>query len=186
MINLLPTAVKSQVAYAKNNRLLLRYLRLTVVVLLMLAAIFVTSIIYINQQASQLANQTKDREKDIATLAPDIAKARAAAERLLAIKTIHDSQTKFSRVVSELTNLLPGGVTMDTISLTGDATKPLQLSIKSQSYNAVLAFREALAKSSIISGVDLENIQQNSATDVSASLVVGFKPGFANQPETKP
>jgi Tfp pilus assembly protein PilN len=179
MINLLPPSIKEQVRYAKLNRLAMRYLSLALQVSVLLAAVFGASIYFLNQQAASIEKDAAAKQQEIASLAPDLAKAQAAAERLNAIKAIQNSQTRFSVLLSDLAKVLPKGVTLDSITLTGNDKTPVRIGVTGNSYNAMLAFREALLTSSRISGVDLENVTQTGPGTYASSVVIGFKPGQA-------
>ncbi len=178
MINLLSPAAKDQTRYAKLNRLALRYLRLLVVILVVLAGIFGTSIFFLNQQAATLAQDVTSKQQAIAAYAPEVKQAKDAADRLSAIKFIQSAQTRFSLLLDDLAKVLPKGVSIDSITLTGDDKKPVKVTVTGNSYESVLGFREAVAGSARISGVDLENVNQSGNTFTS-SVVIGFKPGQA-------
>ncbi len=179
MINLLPPTLKEELQYAKYNRVAVRYLQLLVVVAMVLGAVFGASLYFLTQQANKLAADVNSKQQTIASYAPAVAKAKAAADRLNAIKAIQASQTRFSTLLSDLAKVLPNGVAIDSITLTGDDTKPVRISVTGSTYDMMLAFRDALAQSPRISGVDLENITQSGPGIFTASVVIGFKPGEA-------
>jgi Tfp pilus assembly protein PilN len=178
MINLLPPSIKEQLTYARWNHAALSYVRLTVLILVVLAGVFGTSIYFLQQQTNALAADVKTKKAEIANFAPKVADATAAAERLAAIKTIQDSQTRFSLLLDDLAKVLPQGVSIDSITLTGDDKNPVRITITGNSYNSILAFRDAFAQSPRLSGVDLDNINQ-ADNKFSAGVVIGFKPGQA-------
>ncbi|HSX02042.1 MAG TPA: PilN domain-containing protein [Candidatus Saccharimonadia bacterium] len=179
MINLLPPAHKEQLRYARLNQLTLRYLRVILVVIVVLAGIFGASIYLLGRQSDQLAADISTKQETITAAAPKLKLAKSAADRLTTIKAIRASQTRFSLLLDDLAKVLPQGVSIDSITLTGDDTKPVRIAVTGATYDSVLAFREALAASSRISGVDLETIAQAGGSSFQASVVVGFKPGAA-------
>lgn len=178
MINLLPPVLKEQMRYARLNRLALRYVRVVVAVLVTLGAVFGASIYFLNQQAAAIAQDVSDKQQAITKYGPDVKMAKDAADRLNAIKVIQNSQTRFSLLLTDLAKVLPKGVSIDSITLTGDDKKPVRIGITANSYDSVLAFREAVVASPRISGVDLENVNQ-SGSSFQSSVVIGFKPGQA-------
>jgi Tfp pilus assembly protein PilN len=178
MINLLPSSVKEQMQFARYNRLALRYLRVCIAVVVVLAAVFSASIFFLDQQATTVAHDITEKQKQIDGYAPDVKAAKEAADRLAAIKGIQTSQTRFSLLLDDIAKVLPKGVSIDSITLTGDDKKPVRISVTGGSYDSMLAFREAMASSSRISGVDLENITQ-AGSIFQSSVVIGFKPGQA-------
>jgi Tfp pilus assembly protein PilN len=178
MINLLPPPLKEELRYSRLNRLALAYLRLALMVLVVLTAIFVGTIFYLNLQADQVARDVAVKEREIAANAEFLKSAKDASDRLNAIKYVQSTQTRFSLLLSDLAKVLPKGTSIDSITLTGDDKKPIRVAVTGSSYSSMLAFREALVKSPRISGVDLENITENNGS-AQASVVIGFKPGQA-------
>ena len=178
MINLIPPTVKEETRFAKLNRTMVGYLRLVVLLLAVLGGIFGATIFYLDQMTTHAAADAAARKKDIAAAAPFRAQAKDASDRLLAIKGIQASQTRFSVLLGDLAKVLPLGVSIDTITLTGDDSKPVRITITGNSYNAMLAFRDAAAASPRISGVDLETISQDTA-GFHAGVVLGFNKGQA-------
>jgi Tfp pilus assembly protein PilN len=178
MINLLPTTAKDQLRFARYNRVTLRYLRSLFAVIVVLAGVFGASIFFLDQQATTISHDIADKQKQISAYGPTLKQAKDVADRLNAIKGIQASQTRFSLLLADLAKVLPKGVSIDSITLTGDDKKPVRVSVTGGSYDSILAFREAVAGSARISGVDLENITQ-SGSSFQASVVIGFKPGQA-------
>ncbi len=178
MINLLPTDLKEQIHYAKLNRLTLRYLGLVVLVITVLGIIFAGALFYLDLQTNQIAKDVASKQAAIAATAGFQKQAKDASDRLAAIKSIQASQTRFSVLLDDLAKVLPTGVSMDAIVLTGNDKTPVKLSVTGNSYDSILAFRESLVTSPRISGADLENITQ-SGSNFTASVVIGFKPGEA-------
>ena len=178
MINLMPPPVKEQLRYSKYNRAALHYLQLVVVVVAILAAIFMVAIIYLDRQVASIQTDLATKTQAIAAFAPDKAVAADAAARLNAIKLIQSSQTRFSQLLYDLAAVLPQGVSISGIALTGDATKPVIVSVSGHTYDQVLAFRDAVVTSPRIAGADLQNITQTT-TGYQAGVVLAFKPGEA-------
>ena len=154
----------------------MHYLRLTLILVVTLAGVFVSSLYVIDHLTAATEQSTTAKQDTIKSYASDLALAQDAAKRLLAIKQVQSSQTRFSVLLDELAKVTPKGTSIDSITLTGDDNKPVRISVTSGSYDAVLNFRDDLAKSSLVSGVDLENIG-NADTIFHASMVIGFKIG---------
>lgn len=178
MINLLPGAVKEQLRYARLNALALKYMRLLIAVMITLTGVFGASLYFLRQEASALAKDVADKQAAIAQLAPKTKEAQTAADRLKAIKAVQASQTRFSLLLDDLAKVLPKGVSLDSITLTGDDTKPVQINVVGIGYNSILEFRDAIVQSPRIGGADLVNVTQ-AGTTYTASVVIGFKPGMA-------
>ncbi len=183
MINLLPPGLKEQIHYARLNRLTLRYVRVVAVVLVVLAAIFVWTLHLLSAQAAAVTADVNDKQKTIAQLSNTLLpKAKDASERLNAIKFVQGTQTRFSAVVADIAKVLPQGVSIDSMTLTGNDAQPVRIGVSSTSYDGVLAFRNALTTSPRIAGADIESIAQKpqaGAAAFAASIVIGFLPGKA-------
>jgi Tfp pilus assembly protein PilN len=178
MINLLPTDLKEQIRFAKLNRLTLRYLELVIVVIVILGVIFVGSLFYLNAQSAQVAKDVASKQASIAKTTAFQKQAKDASDRLAAIKSIQASQTRYSVLLDDLAKVLPTGVSMDAIVLTGNDKAPVKLTVTGNTYDSILAFRNSLITSPRISGADLESIGQSGSL-FTASVVIGFKPGQA-------
>lgn len=180
MINLLPPDQKEQIRYAKLNRLALRYVRISIVVTVILGGIFGGSFYLLKQQTDAVTTDVAQKEAMIAALNKSFTpKAKDASDRLAAIKFVQTSQTHFSAVVSDIAKVVPQGVSIDTMTLTGDDKAPVRIAVTAQSYAAALAFRNALITSPRIAGADLETISSNDGSRFQTSVVIAFKPGMA-------
>lgn len=178
MINLLPPSTKEQIRFAKYNRIALRYLQLVVAVVVVIVAIFAGALYYLDHQVTIVTADLATKQAKIASYAKDKATAADAANRLNAIKAIEASQTRFSQLLFDLAAVLPKGVSINGIALTGDASKPVVVSVDGTTYDQILAFRNSIVTSPRISGADLENIA-SSPGGYQANVVLGFKPGQA-------
>ncbi len=181
MINLLPPSIKEQIRYAKLNRLGLRYLRMGVAVIVALAGIFSWALLDISRRTTDKAAEVTDDQKTIASISSlFLPKAMDASARLNAIEYVQTSKTKYSALIADLTKVLPKGVKLDQMTLTGDDEKPVTIAVTGPSYDSILALRNGLTTSPRVSGVDINSITRDGSTpDWKGSLVVGFNPGQA-------
>jgi hypothetical protein len=184
MINLLPPDIKEQVRYAKLNRAALSYVRGIVAVVVVLAGVFAGALIYLNVQSQAVAKDVAQKKDDIKVFTTTfLPKAKDASDRLDAIKYVQSTQMRFSLVVADIAKILPQGVSIDSTVLTGDDKKPITLAVTGDTYDTILAFRNALLTSPRISGADIISIskqaKETGPSSWSANLTVGFKPGQA-------
>ena len=178
MINLLPPDVKTQIRYAKYNRMAVGYIKLIVGVVVIIAVIFGGSIYYVNSETDHIAQGVRDRQAELASSLVFQKQAKEASDRLLAIKSLAASQTRFSVLLNDLAQYLPQGVALEGITLTGDDKKPLSITVSGSSYDSILAFRNAVLLSPRISGADLVSITNNTS-GFQANVVIAFKLGQA-------
>lgn len=178
MINLLPPERKQQLRFARLNARLRRYLILLIVVIVINGLIFAGSLVYLNFEQQQVTKGLAVAQSDIAGYAAFKQQAEDTSTRLTAIKNLRAAQTRFSLLLTDLSKVMPAGDTLGGITLTGDASKPVQITVTANSYNNALAFRDALVNSPRIAAADLENVSQAS-TGYTATVVIAFKPGMA-------
>ena len=178
MINLLPSDRKEEIRFAKLNRIVLRYLRLVMLLIVIIGGILGGTLYYLGFLNDHAAADIAAKKLEISAGATFMKQAKDVSDRLLAIKTIQVSQTRFSLLLDDLAKVLPQGVAIDTITLTGDDTKPVRVAVSGNTYNSMLVFRDAVAKSPRISGVDLESISQDTG-GFHAGVVIGFNKGQA-------
>jgi Tfp pilus assembly protein PilN len=180
MINLLPPDIKDQIHYAKMNRLALRYLRVLAAVAVVLAGVFVGTIYLQNQQSAAVTTDVTDKQATIDGLNKTFTPlAKDVSDRLNAIKFVQSSQTHFSAVIADIAKVVPQGVSIDNMTLTGDDKSPVRIAVTAQSYAAALAFRNALVTSPRIAGADLETISSSNGGTYQTNVVIAFKPGQA-------
>ncbi|HVQ44041.1 MAG TPA: PilN domain-containing protein [Candidatus Saccharimonadia bacterium] len=180
MINLLPPDQKEQIRYAKLNRIAIVYVRTSVAVAVVLGVIFAGSLYLLHQQTTAVANDVAEKQATIAALNKTFTpKAKDASDRLAAIKYVQVSQTRFSSVVADIAKVVPQGVSIDSMTLTGDDKTAVRITVTAASYAGALAFRNALITSPRIANADLETISSNTSGSYQTSVVVAFKPGQA-------
>jgi Tfp pilus assembly protein PilN len=183
VINLLSPELKTQIRYAKMNRLALRYARVTVAVAVVLAVIFGGALFLLQQQTNALAADVADKQKTIDGIKKTfLPKAKDASERLNAIKYVQDTQTRFSLLIADLSKVIPQGTSIDSMTLTGDEKRPMQVIVSTVTYDQVLALRNALITSPRVLGADIVSISATKTEpnySFKATLSVGFKPGQA-------
>src|SRR5947207_21773 len=68
VINLLPPDLKTQIKYSKLNLMVLNYLRITAVVVVVLAGIFVWAVIDIGRRTADKAAQVAEDQKQVTQL----------------------------------------------------------------------------------------------------------------------
>jgi Tfp pilus assembly protein PilN len=178
MINLLPTDLKEQIYFAKLNRKAVGYLKLSILVVIVLGVLFGGSLVFLDSQSIKIAKEVAKTEIEIAATQPFRTEAIGVSARINSIKEIQATQTRFSILLDDIAQILPAGVSIDSISLTGNDKTPVKLSVTGGTYESVLELRDALVTSARISGADIENISK-SGTTYTGSVVIGFKPGQA-------
>lgn len=181
MINLLPPAIKEEIAYSKRNAVMRNYVILVVTITIMLAGLLLGTRYYLNSQiaAKQQDLDTKQAQIDKYTTVEN--KAAALNSRLATIKSIQTSQSKFSVLLSDLAKYMPVGTALTSITLTGNARLPVQVTVVANGYATALSFRDSIIRSKRISAADIESIAPVTAGPGSFAItaVFAFNPGEA-------
>jgi hypothetical protein len=121
MINLLPPEQKEQIRYSKLNRLALTYVRVLFLVMIVLGGIFGAAIYWVGNTTEKVVADVAGKTAEIKELNNSfVPKAKDASDRLAAIKFVQASQTRFSAVVADIAKVVPQGVSIDTMILTGN------------------------------------------------------------------
>ena len=182
MINLLPPDIKSEITYSKRNALLMRYVKGTVAISLLLAGALLGGRLLLNQQVKEVDARMADKQTQIASYSKVEKDAKKLNERLTSIAGIQKSQSKFSVLLSDLAQDMPQGTSITSIILTGDDKKPVRLIVHAQDYKTALGFRDSIVRSKRISAADIENIQaiqENGQNLYQVTVSFTFNPGAA-------
>lgn len=182
MINLLPPAVKTANRYARYNALMVRYISLTVTVLVVLAGAQLGSHYYLNQRIKATSDHITATQRQIDGYRSLQTQATTLNTRLAAIQTIQKNQAQFSTLLSDLAKYMPVGTSISSITLTGDDKQPVRLSVHANDYKTALGFRDSIARSPRISAADIETVSaatSGSTTSYNVTVVFAFNPGEA-------
>lgn len=177
MINLLPPGVKEESLFAKRNAMLLHYIWLMILLAVVCGAIFGAGAYYISQQKTKLQKEIAAKNAQISTFKGLENDAKDANSRLKAFKTLSGNQARFSSLLSDLASHTPKGVSISTITLTGDANQAVKISATATSTEAAASLRDALAKSPRIKEVAIDDISTQEAGGLKVNVTVAFKPG---------
>jgi len=179
----MPPELKEQIRYAKMNRLAVAYARIAVLVVLVLGGIFAWALVQVQQQTKDKADAIAQKLQEVSALKSEVLpKAQDASDRINAIKYVQNTHTRFSLLIADIAKVMPDGVSLDSLTLTGDDQKPVQIQISSMTYDEALAFRNAIITSPRISAADIVNITSpggHPPYKFDSSIVLGFKPGEA-------
>jgi Tfp pilus assembly protein PilN len=184
MINLLPPELKAEIRYSSRNAVMVRYLTLTVAVFAVLASGLVGARLYLNHQVSVANSQIATKQQQIASYGGTVADASNLGARLTAIASIQKNQAKFAELLTDLAEYMPEGTAVTSLTLTGSAAQPVQLTVLANSYQAAIGFRDGIARSPRISAADIEGIQgspvpNSTAVNYTVTVVFAFNPGDA-------
>lgn len=166
MINVLPPSEKRELTASRTNSLLLRYtfLMAAFVVLVTLEMIGV----YFILEGSKLSYQRTIDENQRAVSSQSAVESQATEFKtnLATAKTILDRQVHYTSIIKTISDLVPAGVIIDTLTV-DPATfdTPTTLDIQVKSYNDAITFKNKLDKSGKFTNVSFKNITLKSSSN---------------------
>jgi Tfp pilus assembly protein PilN len=178
VINLLPPQLKEDIHFAKQNAWLIGYVKVLIAVGVVLVGIFVGTHIYLQKQLTSVNAQVGEKQSTISQYSKVEKQAAAANERLEAIKQVSDQRTHFAELLDAISSVLPKGVILQQLSLTGDVTHPVAIDYQANSYQTAIAMRDALLLSPKIQAADITGINKDPNKPIyTGHVVIAFAPG---------
>jgi len=179
MINLLSPQIKDERTYGRRNRALLGYAVILVITATATAAIMVASLRFLSTDESKLQSEIDDFTTEITVLESAVKPIESVAQRLDTAKKIDDLSVQFSSLIPEIGAVLPNGVVLNALSLSGGATAPLQLDVDLQSADLAPVLIRNLVESDLFEAADISSLSPigtsaNSSYSFNASLTASF------------
>lgn len=161
MINLLSNKTKNELAAARRNIVLLKY------VITLLAVAGIATLSYFGAYCV-LDSQARGYRQEAATYQPqrtqysDVIKAANSYNKDLSIaKSILKNEFHFSELLIEIARILPSGTVLTTIDTNNtNLQKPFELQLDAKSYQDALSAKEAFQKSAYFKDAKLQSITQ--------------------------
>lgn len=185
MISLLPPDAKKELAAARANVLLLRYIVLAAAVIAFLCLEMAVVYVFLNQQKASSMTAIATNNKKSEELAPVKAEATAFNDNLKIAETILSKQVSYTAIIKQFSDTLPDGVVIQSLAI-DPATigKPISMPIKAKSRAAVFAFKDNFNSSPYFENVSIQSITDataaggttsTSAYPVDATVNITFK-----------
>lgn len=181
MINLLPHEQKRQLRAARVNTLLLRYNILILIAVGFLATAEGFTYFYlVNTKTAAEATITENRAKAV-NYVPIEAQAQLFRNNLATAKQILDREVTYTKVILEISKLLPSGVVLDTLNLDSQTFgTQTTLTAQAKDYNRALALKDSFENSTLFSNVHFQSIAttdtpKNPAYPVDVNINVTIK-----------
>lgn len=162
MINLLPDVNKKELRAARTNVVLLRYNILTLITVAVLLLIIGGFYAYL--AATKITAEASYAESQEKASAFSDTKKQADEYRsnLATAKQILDNRVNYTSVVLGITELLPKGVVLDSITLTQqDFGNQTTISTSAANYDAITQLKKNFETSDIFSNVHFQSITQS-------------------------
>lgn len=170
MINLLPTHIKEERAYGRRNRTMLTYSVSLIVTAGIIAAVMAVSMQFVSSDEATLRSEIASSEVEIAALQSNIQEIENVSTRLQTAKKLSDSSVKFSNLIPQIGSILPEGVVLNALSLTGGKTDPLILDVDLQSADLAPVLARNLVESDLFEAADIASLTPKGAATDSATI----------------
>jgi Tfp pilus assembly protein PilN len=175
MINLLPYETKKNRAYAVRNVAITRIIGVFGMVLGTLLLMYATAYLGLLNTAKATEKAVLDKQSKIADLSTIKTDAQKIADTIDTAAQILARETRFSELLQKIGALLPVGSSLKTLSLTGDYTKPLEIT-------AVVAYPEQapilqknLLSGSLFATADIVSVDSVVKSDASGQPTQAFE-----------
>ncbi len=180
MISLLPPEYKRNIGAARANTILIRYNILLLSTLGLV--ILINGSVYAYLTTIKIAGEKtiEENQSKVSSFSTVEAQANVFRQNLATAKQILDREVNYTKVILEVSQLLPSGVVLNNLTLDSSTfgTETV-LVAKTKSYDQALALKDALTQSPLFTNVHFQSISAaDSAADgypVSVSINVTFK-----------
>lgn len=157
-INLLPPEFKENIYYSKKNIQAIRKLWIVFIAISILGLTFFALYKFLSADLYTIKKDVIFAEGNIASYGDLEKDAKKLSEHLSTIEKIQNDYPYFSKILSEITSLLPKNSNLTYIKLFKNTKDRVSITGLAENKRAVAIFREALENSSLFSDVDIEAI----------------------------
>lgn len=158
MINLLPADLKEARLYGRRNRSLVAYCVGVIVIGVLTVSIAFFNIRFVMADESRLIKEMESRKTEAEKLESGQQEVDKIATQLKTIDKLYSGEVKFSELIPKIGGLLPGGMVLNALTLSGGKTSPLQLDVDMESQNLAAVFQQNLVNSDLFEAADISNI----------------------------
>lgn len=166
MINLLPSAKKSEIRAARTNVILIRYIAIIV-----LASAFIFSAMYVTHTVLAMTKTSSEEviaSNDLKASVYSATKTQVdtLSSSLTQAKTLLDQEVLYSKVLVDIGQLMPPGTVFDKLALDSSSFSgtPTTTKIYAKTSADVVTLRENFARSPIFTGVNIQTVVETGST----------------------
>ena len=158
MINLLPPKVKIERKFGRLNRRLLAYGVSIMVIGVLSITVVLFNMKYVQADEQHLSEEMKSRESEAAKLEASQKEVDTVSGQLKTIDKLYSGEVRFSELIPKIGALLPNGMVLNGLSLSGGKTNPLQLDVDMDTQDLAAVFLQNLVHSDLFEAVDISSI----------------------------
>lgn len=175
MINLLPPQVKEGRAYGRKNISLIGYSGALLATALTTAVIMLLSLQYIGSEEPDLRRTLDADQATVTALEAEIKSIENVATRLETAKKVAERSVKLSELIPQIGAVLPDGVVLNALSLSGGMTDSLQLDVDLREAGLAAVLIRNLVESDLFEAADISSLSpRGTGTDDSAGDIYQF------------
>ena len=188
MINLLPPELKERRRFGRKNVALFGYSIALIATGITTAGIMIAGIQFIATDEPEMRGSLTNVQNEILALESDIATIETVADRLNTAKAIDNSSVKFSELIPKIGAVLPDGVVLNALSLSGGVTDPLQLDVNLLSADLAPIMIRNLVESDLFEAADIATLtpiggDSESASETSYQFTASISASFTGTAE---
>jgi len=167
MINLLATSRKSQIIAARVNLILVRYIGI-----ILLALIFMSATLFISYtvlrstlESAQARVEASDVKADVYSQTSQ--QVAALSAQLSEAKTVLSQDVHYSRILTQIGQLIPAGVVLNSLDITESSINGIPLTIKAyaRSTSEATRLQTQLQSSPLFTQVSLQDTASTGGID---------------------
>lgn len=170
MINLLPPALKETRRYGRKNISLFGYSLALLATALVTAGIMIAGIQFVGSDEPTLRAKFQTDQEEITLLEKDIQSIETIATRLETAKNIKAKSISFSELIPKIAAVLPDGVVLNALTLTGGATDPLKLDVDLRTADLGPVTIRNLVDSKLFEAADISTLTPKGETNSDGSI----------------
>lgn len=168
MINLIPPQTRTSRMYGRRNVSLTMYSIALLATAVLTAGIIIASLQFINAEEPDLRKSLLERQTQITLLEKDVQTIENVADRLETAKIIEDQSVNFSELIPKIGAVLPEGVVLNALTLTGGKTDPLQLDVDLRDASLAPTMIRNLVESDLFEAADISSLSPRGTSEDSS------------------
>ena len=139
---------------------------------------------FVGSEEPDLRNKIQSNQTLITSLEGKVQSVESVADRLETAKQINDKSVTFSSLIPKIGAVLPDGVILNSLTLTGGSTDPLQLEIDLTNASVAPVMIKNLVESGLFEAADIASLTPKGESDsestasnykFTASITASFK-----------
>ncbi len=170
MINLLPPQVKEARRYGRKNISLFGYSIALLATAVVTAGIMIAGIQFVGSDEPSLRTKLQTSQDEITLLEKDIQSIESIATRLETAKNIKAKSVSFSELIPKIAAVLPDGVVLNALTLTGGVTDPLKLDVDLRTADLGPVTIRNLVDSKLFEAADIATLTPKGGTNSDGSI----------------